>query len=108
MGHIQGMKEAPTEVAVLVKFNVCQDKALAILGLSIDPTLLYVQDGIDNPEEVREKLRNQYCKKTWLTGESKWVRPWPHQYFNKKGACLLIFLLLTGSHGRCQNDFCWY
>ncbi len=27
------------------------------------------------------------------------VRQWPHQYFNKKGACLLIFLLFTKSRG---------
>ncbi len=30
-------------------------------------------------------------------------RPWPHQYSNKKGACLFIFLLFTRSHGRCQT-----
>ena len=41
------------------------NKALAILGLSIDPTLLYLLDGIDDPKAAWKKLHDQYCKKTW-------------------------------------------
>ena len=36
-----------------------------MLGLSIDPTLLYLLDGIDDPKAAWKKLHNQYCKKTW-------------------------------------------
>ena len=52
------------EVAV-AKFNVGQDKALAISGLSIDPTLLYLLDDIYDPKAAWKKLHDQYCKKTW-------------------------------------------
>ena len=38
-GIVQGMEVAPGEAAVVAKFNVRWDKALAILGLSIDPTV---------------------------------------------------------------------
>ena len=56
---------APGEAAAVTKFNVRWDKALAILCLSIDPTLLYLQDGIDDPNAAWKKLHDQYCKKTW-------------------------------------------
>ena len=64
-GIVQGTEVALVDVVAVAKFNVCQDKALAILGLSIDPTLLYLLDGIDDPKAASKKLHNQYCKKTW-------------------------------------------
>lgn len=64
-GIVQGTEVAPGEAAALAKFNVRRDKALAIVGLSIDPTLLYLLDGIDDPGAAWKKLHDQYCKKTW-------------------------------------------
>ena len=55
----------PVDAVAVAKFNVRQDKALAILGLSIDPTLLYLLDGIDDPKAAWKKLHYQYYKKTW-------------------------------------------
>ena len=40
-------------------------EALATLGSSIDPTLLYLLDGIDDPKAAWKKLHDQYCKKIW-------------------------------------------
>ena len=56
---------APVDAVTVAKFNVRQDKALALLGLSIDPTLLYLLDGIDDPKAAWKTLHDQYCKKTW-------------------------------------------
>ena len=66
-GIVQGTEVAPDagEAAVMARFAGCQDKALAIIGLSIDPMLLYLLDGIDDPKEAWLKLHDQYCKKTW-------------------------------------------
>ena len=55
---------APAEAAAVVKFNMRRDKALAIIGLSVDPTLLYLLDGIDDPKAAWKKLHDQYCKNT--------------------------------------------
>ena len=64
-GIVQGTEAAPGEAVALAKFNVRRDRALAILGLSVDPALLYLMDGIDDPKEAWKKLHDQYCKKTW-------------------------------------------
>ena len=66
-GIVQGTEVAPggENAAALAKFIGRRDKALATLGLSIDPTLLYLLDGIDDPKAAWKKLHDQYCKKTW-------------------------------------------
>ena len=53
---------ALAEAAAVAKFNQRRDKALAIIGLSIDPTLLYL---LNEPNAAWKKLHNQYCKNTW-------------------------------------------
>ena len=66
-GIVQGTEVAPggENAAALAKFIGRRDKALATLGLSLDPTLLYLLDGIDDPKVAWKKLHDQYCKKTW-------------------------------------------
>ena len=64
-GIVQGTEVAPVDEVAVAKFNERQDKALAILGLSIDPTFLYLLDGIDDLKATWKKLHDQYCKKTW-------------------------------------------
>ena len=38
---------------------------MATLGLSVDPTFLYLLDGTDDPKEAWKKLNDQFCTKTW-------------------------------------------
>ena len=66
-GVVQGTETAPAEenADARAKFVGRRDKALATLGLSVDPTLLYLLDGIDDPKEAWKKLNDQFCKKTW-------------------------------------------
>ncbi len=55
-GIVQGTEEAPTEESALAKYNGRRYKALATLGLSLHPTLLYLLDAIDDPKEAWDKL----------------------------------------------------
>ncbi len=61
-GIVQGSEVAPADAADL---NIRWDKALAILGLSINPTLLYLLDGVNDPKVAWKKLHDQYCENTW-------------------------------------------
>ena len=47
------------------KFVGRRDRALAIIVLSIEPSLLYLIGDPENPVAVWEKLANQFQKKTW-------------------------------------------
>ena len=42
-----------------------RDKALAVIVLSVEPSLLYLLGEPVNPQTVWEQLRNQFQKKTW-------------------------------------------
>ena len=55
---VNGTEVALAEAGPLAKFNTRRDKALAIIVLSVDPTLLYLV-------EVWTKLADQFQKKTW-------------------------------------------
>lgn len=47
------------------KFVARRDRALAIIVLAVDPSLLYLLGDPDNPVTVWKKLENQFQKKTW-------------------------------------------
>jgi len=47
------------------RFDKKWDKALAIIVLSIDPTLLYMIGDPTSPVDVWKKLRDQFQRKTW-------------------------------------------
>ena len=64
-GIVNGTEVAPTEAEPLAKFNTRRDKVLAIIVLSVDPTLLYLVGDPMNPFEVWTKLADQFQKKTW-------------------------------------------
>ena len=57
-GIVEGSETEPTggTEAARAKFAGRRDKALATLGLSLEPTLLYLIDGIDDPKEVWKKI----------------------------------------------------
>ena len=47
------------------KFNTRRDKALAIIVLSVDTTLLYLLGNPEDPKAVWLKLEEQFQRKTW-------------------------------------------
>jgi len=48
--------------AVIQKYMARRDRALAIVVLAVEPSLLYL---LEDPETVWDKLQNQFQKKTW-------------------------------------------
>ena len=53
------------EAEPLSKFNTRRDKVLAIIVLSVDPTLLYLVGDPTDPFVVWTKLADQFQKKMW-------------------------------------------
>ena len=47
------------------KFVVRRDKALAIIVLAVDPSLLYLIGDPEDPKDVWKKLQDQFQRKTW-------------------------------------------
>lgn len=66
-GIVNGKERAPPEreAEKLAKFMSRRDRALAVIVLSVDPTLLYLLGDPDDPVVVWEKLASQFQKKTW-------------------------------------------
>ena len=63
---VAGEETAPgTEDAGYAKFVEQRDRALAIVVLLIDPTLLYLIGEPTDPKEVWTKLKDQFQKKSW-------------------------------------------
>ena len=59
-----------------------RDRALAMMVLSVDPTLLYLLGDPEDPVTVWKKLSDQFQKKTWA---------------NKPLLLLLLLLLVSSS-----------
>ena len=65
-GIVDGSEEAPQENdGAYSKFIARKNRALAIIVLSIDPSLLYLLGDPTDPTAVWEKLSTQFQKKTW-------------------------------------------
>ena len=65
---IAGTEEAPPAEAAAdrrAKFQARMDKALALIVLSIAPSLLYLVGDPKDPLVVWKTLENQFQKKTW-------------------------------------------
>ena len=63
---VDGSEEAPQENdGAYSKFIARKNRALAIIVLSIDPSLLYLLGDPTDPTAVWEKLSTQFQKKTW-------------------------------------------
>jgi len=64
---VDGMELVPTTPAAAVApYNSRKDKALAILVLSVEPSLLCLIGDTEDPNTVWMKLSNQFCKKSWV------------------------------------------
>ena len=61
-GIVNGTEVAPAEAEPLAKFNTRRDKALAIIVLSVDPTLLYLVGDPTNPIKV---WKTSFKRSTW-------------------------------------------
>ena len=66
-GTVSGTEVAPaqSEADKFTKFVTQRDKALAIIVLSIDPSLLHLLGDPKDPKAVLKKLADQFQKKTW-------------------------------------------
>ncbi len=58
-----------TEADKLAKFNARRDRALALIVLSVDPTILYLLGDPTDPVALWEKLASQFQKKSWANKE---------------------------------------
>ena len=66
-GIVNGTDVAPaqSEADKFTKFVTRRDNALAIIVLSIDPSLLYLLGDPEDPKVVWKKQADQFQKKTW-------------------------------------------
>lgn len=69
-GIVNGTEVSPSNTdtsaaTAVAKFNARKDKALAIIVLSIDPSLLYLLGEPTDPVIVWNKLSDQFLKKSW-------------------------------------------
>ena len=62
---VNGIDEIPEANDAKQKYIVERDRALAIIVLSIQPTLLYLIGDPQDPAVVWRKLSDQFQKKTW-------------------------------------------
>uniref|UniRef100_A0A1X7SPF8 Uncharacterized protein n=1 Tax=Amphimedon queenslandica TaxID=400682 RepID=A0A1X7SPF8_AMPQE len=63
-GIVNGTEKAPYGDGA-AKFQTQKDRALAIIILSIDPSLLYLVGEPDDPVKIWRLLSNHFQKKTW-------------------------------------------
>ena len=64
--NVEGTEAAPgQENDRYAKFLARRDRALAIIVLSVEPSLLYLVGDPEDPAAVWGKLANQFQKRTW-------------------------------------------
>lgn len=66
-GIVSGTETAPssTDAAVVQKFELRKDRALATIVLAVEPKLLYLIGDPNDPKVVWEKLQDIFQKKSW-------------------------------------------
>ena len=66
-GIVTGTEEPPSEedAEKYAKFVAKRDRTLALIVLSVDPTLLYLLGDPEDPVKVWRKLSDHFQKKTW-------------------------------------------
>ena len=64
---VNGTEQAPGggDEEKLAKFSARRDQAVALIVLSIEPSLLYLLGDPDDPVDVWKKLSDQFQKKAW-------------------------------------------
>ena len=64
-GFVDGTEIAPSGEGAEAKFKARKNKALAVIVLAMDPSLLYLIGDHKEPKDVWMKLENHFQKKTW-------------------------------------------
>ena len=64
-GIVNKTETAPDGADARQKFMTRRGKALALIGLTVDPSLLYLIGNEDHPCKVWETLQGQFQHKTW-------------------------------------------
>ena len=64
-GLVNGTEELPVQEEAQRKHLIKRDCALAIIVLSVDPTLLYIFGDPQDPAVVWKKLEDQFQKRSW-------------------------------------------
>ena len=64
---VNGTEQAPVgeDEEKLAKFAARKDRVVALIILSVEPSLLYLVGDPDDPVAVWKKLSDQFQKKTW-------------------------------------------
>ena len=64
---VNGSEHPPdlTQADLRAKFAARKDCALAIIVLSVEPSLLYLLGDLEDPVAAWKKLADQFQKKTW-------------------------------------------
>ena len=71
--NVEGTEAAPgQENDRYAKFLARRDRALAIIVLSVEPSLLYLVGDPEDPAAVWGKLANQFQKRTWANKLELW------------------------------------
>ena len=65
-GIMNRTETAPENAEGRKKFITRRENALALIGLTIDPSLLYLIGDKDDPCKVCEALQGQFQRKTWV------------------------------------------
>lgn len=65
-GIVNGSEAAPASGDNLEKFATRRDRALAIVVLSLDTSILYLIGDPTDPAQVWKKLEDQFQKKSWV------------------------------------------
>ena len=64
-GIVNGSVDVPNDTAALHKYRAKKDRALAIIVLAVEPSLLYLLGDPQEPQLVWEKLQQQFQRKSW-------------------------------------------
>ena len=64
-GVVTGFDEVPVNEEALRKYIIKRDRALSIIVLAVEPSLLYLLGDPQDPSVVWKTLEDQFQKKSW-------------------------------------------
>ena len=64
-GMVNGLDEVPENDEARRKYIIKRDRALSIIVLAVEPSLLYLLGDPQDPADVWKKLEDQFQKKSW-------------------------------------------
>ena len=64
-GIVNGTVESPHDVGALHEYQAKKDRALEIIVLAVEPSLLHLLGDSQDPQLVWNKLQQQFQRKSW-------------------------------------------